>query len=264
MPSHGIYVDPAGNAWVGGNDNTDHQILKLTSDRKFLLQIGHSGASEGSNSTTQPGRLAHREFNTTNNGLFVADGYHNKRVIVFDAGNGAYKRHWGAYGKKPDDTKLPHNNPESPQFGNPVHCARQTRDGLLYVCDRANNRIRIFRKSGEFVRQIVLESRTLGSGSAWDLIATEDPGQRYLLVADGSNGAHPGARKRRAHRLLRPQWPQRRRFPLGAQHRHRHAGKRLHLGGRYRQARAALPPRAIGARRCGRTGTCLRLDAAIS
>ena len=38
------------------------------------------------------------------NELYVADGYGNHRVIVFDADTGQYKRHWGAYGHKPDDT----------------------------------------------------------------------------------------------------------------------------------------------------------------
>lgn len=184
---HGIYVDPAGNVWIGGNDATDNQILKFTNGGKFLLQIGRAGKSEGSNSTTQLGRPAHMELDPAANELFVADGYQNKRVIVFDAATGAYKRHWGAYGKRPEDIKAPSYNPEAPQFANPVHCVRQTRDGLLYVCDRANNRIQVFRKSGEFVRQFVLEPKTLGSGSPWDLIPTEDAGQRHLLVADGSN-----------------------------------------------------------------------------
>ena len=184
---HGIYVDPKGNVWIGGNDNTDHQLLKFTAEGKFQLQIGHAGASKGSNDTTQLGRPAHMELDVATNELFVADGYQNKRVIVFDASSGAYKRHWGAYGNKPDDGKLPFYNTESPQFANPVHCVRQTRDGLLYVCDRANNRIQVFQKNGTFVRQFTLETKTLGSGSAWDLIPTEDPAQTYLLVADGSN-----------------------------------------------------------------------------
>ena len=128
---HGIYVDPAGNVWLGGNDATDNQLLKFTADGKFLLQIGNAGKSEGSNSTTQLGRPAHMEVDPATNELFVADGYQNKRVIVFDASSGAYKRHWGAYGKRPDDAMAPLFNPEAPQFGNPVHCVRQTRDGLL-------------------------------------------------------------------------------------------------------------------------------------
>ena len=100
---------------------------------------------------------------------------------------GAYKRHWGAYGKRPDDSKFPDFNPTSPQFANPVHCVRLTRDQLVYVCDRMNNRVQVFRKNGEFVRQFVHEPDTRGSGSMWDLIPSEDPQQRYLLVADGTN-----------------------------------------------------------------------------
>ena len=183
---HGIYVDPVGNVWIGGNDAIDNQIIKFTNDGKFLLQIGHAGASEGSNSTTQLGRPAHMELDPAANELYVADGYQNKRVIVFDATTGAYKRHWGAYGKRPDDAKAAPYNPQAPQFAVP-HCVRQTRDGLLYVCDRLNNRIQVFRKSGEFVREFTLEPKTLGSGSTWDLIPSEDPAQRYLLIADGSN-----------------------------------------------------------------------------
>ena len=47
-----------------------------------------------------------------------------------------------------------------------MHCVRQTRDGLLYVCDRANKRIPVFRKNGQFVRRFTLEPKTPGSGSA--------------------------------------------------------------------------------------------------
>lgn len=184
---HGIYADPVGNVWVGGNAASDHMLLKFDSNGKFLLQIGKPGESKGSNDPNQLGRPAHMELDAATNELFVADGYQNRRVVVFDATTGAHKRHWGAYGNKPDDTKIPDYNPQSAQFANPVHCVRQTRDGLLYVCDRMNNRIQVFRKNGEFVRQFVLEPNTRGSGSAWDLIPSEDTEQRFLLVADGSN-----------------------------------------------------------------------------
>lgn len=184
---HGIYVDPKGDVWVGGNAATDHMLIKFTPDGKFLMQIGKPGASKGSNDPEQLGRPAHMELDAAANELYVADGYGNRRVIVFDASSGAYKRHWGAYGKRPDDTKIPDYNPDSPQFANPVHCVRITRDDLVYVCDRMNNRIQVFKKSGEFVRQFVYEPATRGSGSVWDLIPSEDPSQRYLLVADGTN-----------------------------------------------------------------------------
>ena len=184
---HGIYVDPRGDVWIGGNANTDHMLLKFSADGKFLMQIGKPGASLGSNAPNQLGRPAHMELDASANELYVADGYGNRRVIVFDAANGAYKRHWGAYGKRPDDGKIADYNPESPQFGNPVHCVRLARDGLVYVCDRMNNRVQVFRKNGEFVRQFVFEPATRGSGSAWDLVLSEDPAQRYMLVADGTN-----------------------------------------------------------------------------
>jgi DNA-binding beta-propeller fold protein YncE len=184
---HGIYRDFNGNIWIGGNATTDHMLLKFTADGTFLLQIGKPGTSLGSNAPDQLGRPAHMEVDAQANEVYVADGYQNRRVIVFDASTGGYKRHWGAYGKKPDDTKIPGYNPDAPQFANPVHCVRLTRDNLLYVCDRMNNRIQVFHKNGEFVRQFVLEPGTRGSGSAWDLIPSEDTDQRYLLVADGTN-----------------------------------------------------------------------------
>ncbi len=185
---HGIYVDPAGNVWIAGNDLVDHQVLKFTRDGKFLLQIGRPGKSEGSNSTTQLGRPAHMELDVAANELYVADGYGNKRVIVFDAATGRYKRHWGAYGNRPDDAKMAVYNPESPQFANPVHCVRLARDGLVLVCDRTNNRVQVFRKDGTYVRQYVIEPKTQINGTAHDMILSPDPTQAWLFVADGSNG----------------------------------------------------------------------------
>ena len=184
---HGIYVDPVGDVWIAGNGATDGMVLKFSGAGKFLLQIGKPSSDMNSNATDRLGRPAHMELDPAANELFIADGYQNRRVIVFDASTGAYKRHWGAYGKRPDDTKLPDFNPDSPQFANPVHCVRQTKDNLLYVCDRMNNRIQVFRKNGDFVRQFVMEPETRGSGSPWDLVPSEDAEQRYLLVADGTN-----------------------------------------------------------------------------
>jgi DNA-binding beta-propeller fold protein YncE len=184
---HGIYIDGQGNVWVGGNDPKDNQIIKFTPEGKFLMQIGHAGASEGSNSKTQLGRPAHMEIDAQANELYVADGYGNKRVIVLDATTGAYKRHWGAYGNVPSDEKLPMYNLSSPQFTNPVHCVRLAKDGLVYVCDRANNRVQVFSKDGKFVKQFVFEEASRGSGSAFDLVFSNDPQQKYFYLADGTN-----------------------------------------------------------------------------
>ena len=185
---HGIHIDSRGNIWIGGNGTKDHHVLKFTAEGKFLLQIGKPGTSGGSNATDQLGRPAHMDVDEAADEIYIADGYQNKRVIVFDATTGKYKRHWGAYGRRPDDAKLPQYNPDSPQFANPVHCVRLGRDGLVYVCDRANNRIQIFRKDGTFVRQYTLEPQTLIYGTAYDLGFSPDSSQRHLFVADGGNG----------------------------------------------------------------------------
>lgn len=188
---HGIYVDPEGNVWVSGNGATDRQVLKFTREGKFLMQIGSAGKPEGSHSKTQLGRPAQTVVDPAAGELYVADGYQNRRIVVFDAKTGAYKRHWGAYGGTPSDEKLPAYNPAaapSKQFGNPVHCVRISRDGLVYVCDRVNDRIQVFRKDGTFVKEFLVEVQTLANGSVWDMVISPDSQQRYLYVADGANG----------------------------------------------------------------------------
>ena len=188
---HGIYVDPERNVWIAGNANEDNQILKFTPDGKFLMQIGHAGKSEGSNSRTQLGRPAHMILDTSTNELYVADGYGNRRIVVFDARTGSYKRHWGAYGGTPSDDKLPAYDPVQPlsrQFGNPVHCVRLSNDGKVYVCDRANSRIQIFDQGGKFLQEFRVEPQTLANGSTWDMVLSHDEEQKYMYVADGANG----------------------------------------------------------------------------
>ena len=187
---HGIFVDQDGNVWIAGNDPGDHQILKFTPDGKFLQQIGKAGSTGGSNSETQLGRPAHLQIDEAAHELYVADGYLNRRIIVFDSGTGVYKRHWGAYGRRPNDDKQPAYDPKAPlseQFANPVHCVRLSHDGLVYVCDRVNDRIQVFRKDGTFVKEFRVEPQTLANGSVWDLVLSEDPAQNFIFIADGAN-----------------------------------------------------------------------------
>jgi hypothetical protein len=111
-------------------------------------------------------------------------------VIVFDADTGKYKRMWGAYGNKPEDTNFGRYNPAAPplqQFRNPVHCSEISKDGLVYVCDRTNDRIQVFRKDGTFVKEGFVQKTTLGSGSVWDIAFSKDPQQKYIYLADGSD-----------------------------------------------------------------------------
>ena len=188
---HGIYVDPEGNVWIAGNGDEDNQILKFTPDGKFLMQIGRAGKSEGSNSRAQLGRPAHMMMDPKAQELYVADGYGNKRVAVFDARTGEYKRHWGAYGAAPSDDKQAAYDPGQPpskQFGNPVHCVRLSNDGKVYVCDRVNNRVQVFEPGGKFIAEYRVEPLTRANGSVWDMVLSHDAAQKYLYVADGANG----------------------------------------------------------------------------
>ncbi|HEY1860573.1 MAG TPA: hypothetical protein VGG61_09485, partial [Gemmataceae bacterium] len=211
--NHGITVDYKGNVWIGGNGRgaavapptqaaalnesqpgggpfNDNMVLKFTQDGKFLMQIGHPGKSKGSNDLENLKGPAKMFVDKDANELYVADGYGNHRVIVFDADTGKAKRYWGAYGHKPDDTSLGPYNPDAPpapQFRNPVHCAEIANDGLLYVCDRVNDRIQVFKKDGTFVKEMIIAKRTLGDGSVWDIAFSKDPQQKYIFLADGSN-----------------------------------------------------------------------------
>lgn len=184
---HGLTIDPKGYVWIGGNGPNDGQYLKFTKDGRFVLQIGQPGPPTNSSDVTRLGQPADADIDTSASEVYIADGYHNHRVIVFNSENGSYKRHWGAYGNAPTDEKPAQNNPVSPQFGNPVHCVRIARDGLVYICDRANNRIQVFRKDGTFIRQFIIAEDTPPNGSTWDLDFWIDPTQSLLFHADGTN-----------------------------------------------------------------------------
>jgi DNA-binding beta-propeller fold protein YncE len=188
---HGIYIDDDGFVWLAGNGKTDGQILKFTQDGKFVLQIGKSGQGNDSNSTVRLGSPADIAVDTAAKEVFVADGYANRRVVVFDSETGAYKRHWGAYGNRPSDAKTAAYDPGKPpsqQFGNPVHCVRIAQDGLVYVCDRTNDRVQIFREDGTFVAEHFYEKSTLGNGSVYELVLSRDKDQKYIFMIDGMNG----------------------------------------------------------------------------
>ena len=199
--NHGITVDHKGNVWLAGNGTKDTQVLKFNSDGKFLLQLGKHGVHNGSNDTQnfwQPTKIF---TDPAANEAYVADGYGNRRVIVFDADTGAYKRHWGAYGQKPYDDPAPPYDPAAAEdltsaeprtterlknFAT-VHCAVVSTDGFVYVCDRANDRIQVFRKDGTYVKEAFIEPNTLRSGSVWDMTFSRDPQQTYIYAANGVN-----------------------------------------------------------------------------
>jgi hypothetical protein len=207
---HGIYIDAQDHVWLGAGGDRDAHILKFTRQGSFLMQIGHQGDGRGSNDTVNLGAPANMVVDAGANEVYVADGYVNHRIVVFDATTGAYKRHWGAYGKRPDDgyftragEQLPGpfsgrvqhedkpsqydpNGPPPPQF-RIVHAVRISHDGLVYVCDRTNDRIQVFQKDGTFVKEAFVARETYGSGSVWDIGFSIDPEQTFLFVPDGTN-----------------------------------------------------------------------------
>jgi DNA-binding beta-propeller fold protein YncE len=187
---HGMFVDYKGNVWIAGSGGNDAQILKFTHDGKFLLQIGHHGKSRGSNDTENLGKAAALAVYQKTNEVFVADGYANRRVIVFDADTGAYKRHWGAYGNKPDDKASNARTFEGrgPEQFNLPHGIAISTDGLVYVADRDNNRIQVFQPDGTFVKEGFIERKTLGEfGTAFDIAFSPDKQQQFMYVPDGSD-----------------------------------------------------------------------------
>jgi hypothetical protein len=191
---HGISVDDDGYVWITGSGAEDGQLLKFTRDGAFVMQIGAVGPQTGDADVSRLGQAASVAVDAASGEVYVADGYYNRRVIVFDAHTGAFKRQWGAYGHPPPDAVAPNLRRSAPptpeqraEFGNPVHCVRLARDGRVYVCDRLNNRVQVFDHAGRFLSEFTVAPDTAGNGSVWDLVLSRDPQQRWLFLADGRN-----------------------------------------------------------------------------
>ena len=203
---HALWVDKGGNVWISGNGVDDRQVIKFSADGHQLLEIGRKSKQPKNNQDTSLlGRAAGLEVDDAGHEVYVADGYLNNRVVVYDSQTGKFKRGWGAYGiplaEIPNLLEhieaevtasgaiapyAPAGEPEK-QFRSPVHCVRLSADGLVYVCDRHNDRIQVFTKQGRFVREFVVRPATLGNGSTWTLAFSHDTAQKYLLVVDGEN-----------------------------------------------------------------------------
>ena len=199
---HGIHIDYKGFVWIGGNSCptnglpglkpvADDQLLKFTQDGKFVMQIGHSNQSKGNADTANLHRPADAWVNPQSNELFVADGYGNHRVIVFDADTGVYKRMWGAFGNKPMDddhceivSPKSFPDPKGPGNFSIVHAIRVANsDGMVYVADRENRRVQMFLPDGTFVKQLVRTDVPF----ARDLALSPDREQQYLYVGAGKS-----------------------------------------------------------------------------
>ena len=178
---HALNVDHNDNIWISGGG---HLVLKFSPEGKFLLQLGELGKTSGSNHTRHLGNPSNVDFDPRTNEVYVADGYINKRVIVFDADTGAYKRHWGRYGDAPDDSFEAGERPAWDDLPGPTglfprfaHGANIANDGLVYVADRAHNLIHIYQPDGTFV------SEAATPGPVNSVAFSHDQNQYYLYGA---------------------------------------------------------------------------------
>ncbi|MBB5987168.1 hypothetical protein [Sphingobium lignivorans] len=200
--THGVFVDAEDNVWIGGNGKDDHVVVKYSMDGKYLGQFGTRGATGGNLDKAKLGGPA--DIYRHNDELLIADGYINKRVITFDAKSAAFRRFWGAYASAPDaparqgdfDQSMAAStadggaNPRSPMFGDIVHCVVKSSNGDLYVCDRRNNRIQMFRDGPDgkavFVKDILIAPETGGLRTVSDVAFSPD--ETYMYVTDMENG----------------------------------------------------------------------------
>jgi DNA-binding beta-propeller fold protein YncE len=198
---HGIFVDTDGFVWISGNagwpkpagpGSGDDMLLKFTMDGKFVMQIGKRGQSKGNTDTENVHQPADTFVDAAAKEIYVADGYGNQRIVVFDSETGKFKRMWGAFGSTPPPAMTPNaatpqaqTTPDGPpQFGLP-HAVKVSRDGTVYVADRINNRIQLFTREGKYLRQVRMttdnaKATPVPAGFAF----SADPKQQFLYVVD--------------------------------------------------------------------------------
>jgi DNA-binding beta-propeller fold protein YncE len=183
----------------------DAHVLKFSPNGIHQLTIGTPGKMDGADSQSTLNRPSALAYDSAANEIFVAD-MGNRRIVVFDADKGTYKRHWFAYGEKTAGAAPGPYKPGEPNAKSfrDITCVEIARDGMVYVCDKSSNRIQVFDKNGKFVREQLIAPNTGGgvigpgggtgpsftlnmAGAVWDVAFSNDQAQQFLFVADGHN-----------------------------------------------------------------------------
>ncbi len=191
---HGCSFDAQDNLWVAGNE--DSIVQGYSHDGELLLQIGTKGLFDTSDGSMEAeftnqhrdrlNRPAGAVVDPDTGDIYIADGYGNKRVVVFDS-EGNYLRQWGRQA-----TAAEREAATPGTFVNVVHCIEISNEGLIYVCDRQGSRVQVFDKMGNHVRDIPIprldgyvEDPVL-RGTAWWVTFSPDEEQEYMYVMSGA------------------------------------------------------------------------------
>ena len=219
---HGITIDSKDVVWIGGSGVGDDMLLNFTLQGKFLREFGKARQGTGNADTVNVNRPADIFIDAKTNEAYVADGYGNRRIVVFDAGSGMFKRMWGAFGNPPDSDPPAGAGPPggggrgrgaqaappldtegdgAKYFGNPVHAVKISNDNLVYVADRSNRRIQVFTPAGKYVTQVFINRAGPSAGSVAGLAFSPDAQQQFLYAADYGN-SHVAVLDRKSLKVL--------------------------------------------------------------
>jgi len=193
MEGHGLMVDSEGYVWIGSNT-----VRKFTSDGELVAEVERvpeDPAPEGKyapDTQAVVGRIEEIRADEAAREIYFTDTGPSPRLLVYDMDTLEFKRGWGAYGKALSEINMETGvqyDPESPPAQDFLgHLTLGlSNDGMVYVADRPSNRIQVFTKEGEFLKEFFLATATLHRGSTGGVAFSADPAQRHLIVPDFQN-----------------------------------------------------------------------------
>lgn len=150
--AHGSCIAPDGSIWC--TDDRNHTVTQYTPEGTLLKTLGTKDKPSDTG-YRETGDVFERLMSITHGGppfnrptgvaigpsgdIYVCDGYANCRVHRFNA-QGELLASWGEPGSGPGEFRLPHN----------LYVDKWNR---VWVADRENHRVQIFREDGRFLTQ---------------------------------------------------------------------------------------------------------------